>query len=588
MTPLARLWRGLAAFEWRGVVARRSRRMRHVLGAIEQGVLMVGHHDTVEVWNQSFLDMLGLQKECMRAGMTLRQLVAHSVAVGNHGAQSVDQVVAKMAVRTLRDQLEASEWSLPDGRVLHTRWVRCAEGGWIATFTDVSEHHRSMARIAHIVGHDQLTGLASRAGFQEALQRAAARARRGEEFAVLTIDLDRFKTVNDSLGLAAGDALLREVANRLRETVREVDTVARFSGDAFAILQTGVAQPDGAAALARRLLETISRACDIEGKPAMVGASIGIALATADSSDVGALMRNADLALRRAKEDGIAQPGGPGHYRFFAPDMDARAQQRRRLELDLRQALLHGEFELFYQPLIDIRDRRVSGFEALLRWRHPLHGLVSPDAFIPLAEETGLIVPVGEWVLQTACAEAMRWDTEPGHAPIRVAVNLSAVQFGVHDLAETVRAALAKSGLAPSRLELEITERMLLEDSEANIETLHRLRALGVRISMDDFGTGYSSLNYLRSFPFDKIKIDKSFIKEITSSVEAGAIVRAIAGLGASLGIATTAEGVETSAQLDQVVAEGCTEVQGYFFSPPRPACDVPALILAAPARQAA
>ena len=562
--------------------------MGQVLGAIEQGVLMVGPHDTIEVWNQSFIDMLGLQNARVYAGMQLRDLVTHSVAVGNHGAQSVEHVLAKMAIRTLKDQREPNEWLLPDGRVLHSRWVRCPEGGWIATYTDVSERHRSKARIAHIVGHDHLTGLASRAGFQEALQRAAARARRGEEFALLSVDLDRFKAVNDSLGLAAGDALLCEVATRLRESVREIDTVARFSGDAFAILQTGVAQPDGAVALARRLLETISRACDIEGRPAMVGASVGIALATDACCDVDALMRNADLALRRAKEDGMTQPGGPGHYRFFAPDMDARAQQRRRLELDLRQAMQHGEFELFYQPLIDIHDRRVSGFEALLRWRHPVQGLVAPDTFIPLAEETGLIVPIGKWVLHTACAEAMRWDSAPGLAPIRVAVNLSPMQFGVHDLTETVRAALAESGLAPSRLELEITERMLLEDSEANLETLHRLRTLGVRISMDDFGTGYSSLNYLRSFPFDKIKIDKSFIKEIASSAEAGAIVRAIAGLGTSLGIATTAEGVETNAQLDQVVAEGCTEVQGYFFSPPRPACDVPALILSTPARRAA
>jgi diguanylate cyclase (GGDEF)-like protein len=391
---------------------------------------------------------------------------------------------------------------------------------------------------------------------------------------LLYLDLDRFKDVNDTLGHPVGDALLRDVARRLLSEVRNIDAVARLGGDEFAVVQSGVHQPSGAQVLAERLIEVLGRPYAVNGHHVVIGVSIGIALAggTARVTDVDTLMRNADLALYRAKED------GRGNLRFFDPEMDAQAQARHKLETDLRVALEQGQFELHYQPLVSIREQRVSGFEALLRWHHPTRGLVSPGEFTPLAEEIGLIVPIGDWVLQSACAEAAGWHSGEGAAP-RVAVNVSAVQFIAPGLVETVERALAASGLTATRLELEITEGVLLHDVERTLKTLHALRTLGVHISMDDFGTGYSSLAYLRSFPFDKIKIDQSFVRNLAHGDESSAIVRAIAALGASLRITTLAEGVETQAQLEQLIANGCTEVQGYFFSPPIPAHQVAGLL---------
>ena len=440
----------------------------------------------------------------------------------------------------------------------------------VAVVRDISERKAAEARIAHMAHHDALTGLPNRMLLRKRLHEALARAGRGEVFAVLCLDLDYFKAVNDTLGHTIGDALLRMVTQRLLADVRETDTVARLGGDEFAIVQSSLDQPRDATALARRIIDVLGQPYEIDGHQIVIGASLGIAIAPSDGAHPDELLKNADLALYRAKADGRAA------WRFFEPEMDARMQERRLLELDLRRALAAGEFALHYQPLVNPRTCRVVGFEALIRWQHPARGLVSPAEFVPLAEEIGLIGAIGEWVLQEACAEAAGW---PGE--IKVAVNLSAAQLRAgRALADTVSAALRTSGLPASRLELEVTETAMLQDTDEVLATLHRIRAMGVAIALDDFGTGYSSLTYLRRFPFERVKIDKSFVQELTRErSEGGAIVHAVADLCASLGIATTAEGVETQEQLQRLVAEGLTEVQGYFFSRPVPASQVPVII---------
>jgi diguanylate cyclase (GGDEF)-like protein len=406
---------------------------------------------------------------------------------------------------------------------------------------------------------DPLTGLAGREELRRSIAAQLARFQRGgDRFAVLCIDLDRFKAVNDTLGHPMGDALLRRVAERLAKAARREDLVARLGGDEFAILQIGAGQPEAAEALAARLVDLIGRSYVVDGHMLNIGASVGVALAGADGTDPDVLLKNADLALYRAKSD------GRGVFRFFEQEMDARMQARRSLEIDLRRALALKEFELAYQPQVQASDGVVTGFEALLRWRHPERGQVSPADFVPLAEEIGLIAPIGEWVLRTACREAAQWSR-----PVSIAVNLSPVQFRGAKLAAVVASALAQSGLPPERLELEITEGALLEDTEAVLEVLQALRELGVRISMDDFGTGYSSLSYLQKFPFTKIKIDQTFVRQMEHNADCRAIVRAVAALGRSLGMKTTAEGVETEAQRDRIRAEGCTEIQGYLTGRP-------------------
>lgn len=430
-------------------------------------------------------------------------------------------------------------------------------------------NRRGVAQIARLAHYDPLTDLPNRVLFQKHLVEALARrARKGDQLAVHFIDLDRFKTVNDTLGHPLGDALLREAAERLRACVREGDTVARLGGDEFAVVQTGLSDMSGATRLAGRVVEAMAAPFDLQGHQVVIGASVGVAAAPSDGEDADELLKKADMALYRAKGD------GRGAFHFFERAMDEQLQARRALELDLRRALQAGEFELFYQPLYNLGDERVTGCEALLRWRHPDRGMVSPADFIPLAEEIGLIVPLGEWVLRAACAEAAKW---PDY--VRLAVNLSPAQFRDRGLVRTVVSALAMSGLPAQRLELEITESVLLQDSAANMTMLHDLKALGVRISMDDFGTGYSSLSYLRSFPFDKIKIDQTFVRDILDDSDAMAIIKAVLDLGASMGIVTTAEGVETLEQLNALRGQGCAEIQGYFISRPAPASEIARLL---------
>ncbi|MDO9709914.1 bifunctional diguanylate cyclase/phosphodiesterase [Paracraurococcus lichenis] len=438
----------------------------------------------------------------------------------------------------------------------------------VGVVIDVTERREAEDRIAHLAHHDTLTGLPNRALFRQRLDEALARTRRSGGFAVLCLDLDRFKEVNDTLGHPAGDALLRTVAERLGAEMRETDTLARLGGDEFAIVQSGVDRSGDTVTLARRLVEVLSMPFDLDGHRAMIGTSIGIAIAPQDGADGDALLKAADMALYQAKVE------GRGTWRFFEPEMDLRAQMRRELEFDLQRALEAGEFEVHYQPIVRADDRQAIGLEALLRWRHPERGLVSPDRFIPLAEEIGLIVPLGKWVLQHACAEAARW---PG--ALKLAVNLSPAQFASPGLVDAVAGALAEARLDPGRLELEITETVLLRDIEATLATMHRLKAFGVRIAMDDFGTGYSSLSYLQRFPFDKVKIDRSFTRALGQSRRSDAIVRAVTDLCRGLEMTTTAEGVETEQQFAALRHEGCDEVQGYLFGAARPAAEIPAML---------
>jgi len=433
---------------------------------------------------------------------------------------------------------------------------------------DVTERREAEQRLAHAANHDSLTGLPNRSLFRVRLEEALARARRGRGFALLCLDLDRFKEVNDTLGHPVGDRLLVAAAQRLRRELRETDTLSRLGGDEFAIIQCCLLEPQEAAALARRIIETLSRPFDIEGQQIVVGVSIGIALAPQDSGESESLLSAADMALYRSKSD------GRGVWRYFEPAMNQRMQARRELELDMRRALNEGQFELHYQPIIDVDSRRVKTFEALLRWRHPQRGLLTPDLFIPLAEEIGLIVPLGDWVLRRACADAARWPE-----PIGLAVNFSPVQFQSRQLVEQVASALSETGLTPGRLEIEITENVLIKDKESTLALLHALKGLGVRIAMDDFGTGYSSLSYLQTFPFDKVKIDRSFTCELDRSGKSNAIIKAVASLCDGLDMAVVAEGVETEGQLAALQREGCSEAQGFLFSRPVAAKDLPGLL---------
>jgi diguanylate cyclase (GGDEF)-like protein len=442
--------------------------------------------------------------------------------------------------------------------------------GYRGTARDITRRKEDGATIAFLARHDPLTRVANRVMFTERMEQALAQAGPGSGVAVMCLDLDRFKAVNDTLGHSAGDTLLRTVANRLCACVRGEDTVARLGGDEFVVVQVGVERPEDALELASRILDALGEPCDLDGQQVTIKATIGIALAPADGNGADELTRRADIALYRAKLE------EPGSSCFYEAEMGARVESRRALESDLRDALRREELELVYQPLYNVESRKVIAVEALLRWRHPVRGLIAPDEFIPIAEETGLIVPIGEWVLKRACADTMVW---PGD-DFSIAVNLSPVQFKSCRLVDAVKEALAASGLPGNRLELEITEAVLMQNSELTLAALHELRALGARVAMDDFGTGYSSLSYLRSFPFDKIKIDQSFIRDLTQAKGGGAaIVRAIAGLGSSLSLATTAEGVETQEQFAILRAEGCTEVQGYLFSRPVPAREIPALL---------
>jgi diguanylate cyclase (GGDEF)-like protein len=434
---------------------------------------------------------------------------------------------------------------------------------------EIANREESQAKSQFLAYHDSLTGLGNRLLFKDQLEEALNDVSvTPHPVAVLFLDLDGFKAVNDTLGHSIGDLLLKSVATKLRDILQRTDRIARLGGDEFAILQVSAPQPGSSIALAEKIIEIVGQPCSIDGHDVTVGASIGIAVAHPGDINTETFLKSADLAMYSAKSD------GRGTYRMFDPEMDAIVQARRGLERDMRTALMQDGFRLFYQPLVNLQTKEVTTFEALMRWQHPERGSVPPAIFIPVAEEMGLIVQLGEWALRQACMEAVEWPDG-----ICVSVNLSPLQFSKGNLVSTVMSALASSGLPASRLELEITESVLLEKSERNISILNQLRHLGVRISMDDFGTGYSSIGYLRSFPFDKIKIDQSFVKDVLVDEGSLAIVRAIAGLGVSFGMITTAEGVETEEQMRCLNLEGCIEVQGYLFSKPIPANEIVGLL---------
>jgi diguanylate cyclase (GGDEF)-like protein/PAS domain S-box-containing protein len=536
-----------------------------------QGLLMVDRDGKVLVVNRRFCQLAGLPPDVATPGMSYDDLTTLVVSRGNVPDEDMTELRRRRREAASRTSRSSFVWEISDGRSFTVTHQPMREG-WLTTYEDITERRAAEARIAHLAHHDALTGLPNRVLFHETLEHGLAFSRRGHLLALHCLDLDQFKAVNDTLGHPIGDGLLQAVARRLRQELREMDTVARLGGDEFAIVQTGIASPLDATALADRLIEMMEVPFEIEGHQIVINTSIGIAFAPQDGLDTDELLKNADLALYRAKFD------GRGVYRLFQTAMDAEMQARRRIELDLRHALRSGQFEVYYQPLIDLKAEAVAGFEALLRWHHPQRGLIPPDQFIPLAEEIGAIVPIGEWVLRDACLAAAGW---PG--TLSISVNLSPVQFKSRDLVATVTAALHDAGLAPGRLELEITETVMLHDTAATLATLHELRSIGVRIAMDDFGTGYSSLSYLRRFPFDRIKIDQSFVRELGNQSDCGAIIRAVISLSHDLGMATTAEGVETREQLCALAEAGCSGIQGYLFSRPVPLREIPTLLRTMP-----
>lgn len=545
-------------------LAEQNERFDAALTNMSQGLCMFDAEQKLVIFNGRFAEIYGMPAEKILPGMTTRDLMA--LASNTSKLLDTDQegTLALQQSFVREGRARSLIQNLSDGRSIAISHRPLPDGGFVATFEDITQRLLAEERIKHLAHYDALTDLPNRVSFYERMEVVLSHLRRSETIAVLSLDLDHFKSVNDTLGHPIGDLLLKAAADRMRSCVRGEDIVARLGGDEFAILQVPSDQPRDVTALATRLIEVVGAPYDLDGHQVVVGASVGIAMAPNDSEVPDVLMKNADLALYRAKAD------GGDVYRFFEVAMDARMQARRALELDLRKAVVNGEFELYYQPIIDVKTRQITSCEALIRWHHPERGMVPPLEFIPVAEETGLIVPIGEWVLRQACAEAARW---PKH--VTIAVNLSPAQFKSRNLVPTVISALATSGLPAARLELEITELVLLQDNEGAFAILHQLRHLGIKIAMDDFGTGYSSLGYLRSFPFDKIKIDQSFIRDLPEKLDSVAIVRAVVGLSSSLGITTTAEGVETKEQLASLTAEGCTEFQGFLYSRPQPAADM-------------
>jgi diguanylate cyclase (GGDEF)-like protein len=545
-----------------------NRRFDAALNNMSQGLCLYDVEHRLLFANRRFYEIYRLDPAVVRPGITFPDLLARSIAAGNHSAAVARTLIAERLGFVARREAGTSFQELADGRVIAISHEPIPGGDWVVTYEDITERRRAEAQITYLARHDALTGLANRLQLRERVDLAMAQRAQGTRVALLSLDLDGFRAVNEAVGQPAGDQVLRQVAERLLACVRDGDTVARLGGDEFAVLQVGIDTGEAASAMARRLLAALAKPFVVEGQVVELGASIGIALAPEDGSSHDQLLHHAQLALDQSRRE------RRGAVRFFTPEMDAAAQRRRVLEADLKHALERGEFEPAYQPIVEIASGRVIAFEALLRWRHPVRGMVSPLEFIPVAEELGLIVPIGAWMLRRACADAAAWPDG-----IRVAVNVSAVQFRDPDLVATVASALTDSGLSASRLEIEITESLLLEEEAATQATLHRLRGLGARIAMDDFGTGYSSLGYLRRFPFDKIKIDQSFIRDLDAKPDSQAIVRAITALGKSLGMRTTAEGVETGAILEMLRLEGCTEAQGYLFSRPCAAAQIPEVL---------
>jgi len=549
-------------------------RLDTAVNNMTQGLLLFDSSQRLVICNQRYIEMYGLSANAVRPGATFREVIAHRKATGSF-VGDVDLYCS----RVLRDigLRQAMTIETPDGRSIQVVNEPLADGGWVATHEDITERTLAEQRITHLAHYDALTDLPNRALFHERLKAELSDIAPGKQLAVHYIDIDEFKSVNDSLGHLIGDELLKSVAASLSRCVAAPDFVARLGGDEFAIVQTAVRSTADVTNLVDRVFDAIREPFECLGHQLTTDASIGIALAPEHGVDLDQILKNADLAMYAAKS------AGRRTYRFFEPDMDAQVKARRKLELDLRQAIADEALEVYYQPCVSLANNAITGCEALVRWRHPVRGMISPAEFIPIAEETGLINQLGEWVLTTACAEAATWPDD-----INLAVNVSPVQFRSGTLALKIVAALAASGLPANRLELEITEAVLIRDDEAALAILHQLRRIGVRIALDDFGTGYSSLSYLQRFPFDKIKIDRCFVNDITEANGSSGIVRAVVNIAAERHMTTTAEGVETQQQLELLRALGCSEMQGYLFSPPKPAADLRQLLLSRRERRSA
>lgn len=535
---------------------RQNIRLDAAVNNISIGLCMMDARGRLVICNEPYARIYNLPMTYLRPGTQLEDILGHLFDIGMSAGTTREEYIAWRREIIARREYGKNVHEL-NGRIIMMQHHPMKDGGWVSTHEDITEQRQNEARIQHLARHDALTDLPNRIEFLEQMAKTEAALKRGEQAAVLYIDLDHFKAVNDTLGHAVGDEVIKQAAVRLWGTTRETDLLARLGGDEFALLLRPIEGSDSAARAADRIIKVMAAPMTIGGQHIEIGASVGIAVGPGDGTSTDQLVKNADLALYKAKSEGRST------YHFFEPAMDAELQQRRSIEAGLRLALQRDEMRLMFQPLLGLTDDRISCAEALLRWERDGQ-TISPSEFIPVAEDTGLIVPIGEWVLNQACAAAASW---PGD--VRVAVNLSAVQFRQKDLVGQVRAALLHSGLDPARLELEITESLLLAHNESTIRALHAIRAMGVRISMDDFGTGYSSLSYLRSFPFDKIKIDRSFLADLTTRPDSQAIIKAVIGLGQSLGMTTTVEGVETPEQLALVRAQGASEMQGFLFSPP-------------------
>jgi len=530
-----------------------KQRLDRAVNSMAQGLALFDSSGRLVICNQRYVEMYGFSAEVVRPGCSFREIIQHRKAVGSI-ACDVDERIA----RIWRDRHARSSTILnvSDGRSIQVIREPLADGGWLATHEDITERRRVEDRITHLAHYDELTNLPNRILFQERLRQELALMADGEQLAVHFVDVDEFKGVNDTLGHLIGDELLKSIAASLSRCVAEHEFVARLGGDEFAIVQSKVTSTGCVTNLVTKVFDAIREPFDCMGHQILADASIGIVLVPQHGTTPDQILKRADLAMYAAKS------AGRHTYRFFEPDMDAKVQERRQIEIDLRQAIVRGELEVHYQPCLSLRDDIITGCEALVRWRHPKRGMVSPAEFIPIAEETGLINEIGEWVLRTACKDAASWPSN-----IRVAVNISPVQIRNKTLPLRVMAALSVFSLPASRLELEITEAVLIRDDEAALAILHQLREVGIRIALDDFGTGYSSLSYLQRFPFDKIKIDRSFVNDIASPDGSSSIVQAVVDIAAARRMTTTAEGVETEEQRRLLRALGCTEMQGYLFS---------------------